>query len=365
MIDGGFERNADVPCLISYSPGSRTVYPMVNRYTALLSSLVLLCGLPTQAHAYDALQVCRDQSPLTDDIHSCLDNYLDLMDRNLGDLTIYIDGELRGRERAAFNRAQNSFYSYRRENCLWYLEIGGPRVEAEQVAKNCLADMSQNRLAELQSLIASYQNPGINDPAIDPLSATADSEATENEALASNPEANEQTSEGASESATESANAEDANAGGLSAYLGQWQVTCTDSGSKRCTIDVPLEPLSGESSGSIMRVIRRTNERSIVELHFPGVEISSPDKISWRVDNYSFGAVPGSIISVKADMLRQIINERKFLRDDLMPLFRSGSEVGITVLAEVDGSEGEEYEATLLGFSRAVTFADEFIEGEL
>ena len=143
---------------------------MLNRIVFYISAVMLLLSFQSKAYGYDALEVCRGQSNFPPDVSECMDNYLDLLDQNLGDLTIFINGELRGAERAAFGRAQNSFYSFRRENCLWYLALGGQRIEAEQVAKNCLADMSQARLAELQGLIAEYQTPGTeNLPDVNPF----------------------------------------------------------------------------------------------------------------------------------------------------------------------------------------------------
>lgn len=344
-------------------------------------AFLTLLGVQPSVKAYDALEACRASFQITDEIHDCLDNYLDLMDQNLGDLTVFIDGELRGSERAAFNRAQNSFYSYRRENCLWYLEIGGPLVLAEQVAKNCLAKMSQDRLAELQGLIAGYNNPdatgadalsSLPDTTADTtLDATPDATATIEDPILITPEGVQSASDAAaalqsSNDASQSASAADDEDKGLSAFLGEWQVNCENTGSsKRCTLDVPLLAQGASSSESIMRISRRANERTTVELRFADHTVASPELIEWRVDNYTFGPVPGSIVKLEDSTTRQIINEVKFLRDDLLPLFRSGSEVGVVLLEEPEGSIGEPFQATLLGFSRALTFADGYISGDL
>jgi len=323
---------------------------MIGRKPYLAIFFVLLCACNGPARAYDALQACRAHSLLLTDIHACLDNYLDLIDQNLEDLTIFIDGELEGPGRAAFGRAQNSFYGYRRENCLWYLEISGTRDRAEQVAKNCMAEMSQQRLAELQGLIASYQNGAVpkpdvaKEPKVEELAAAkpvTPKEAPKAPEPQPAPKANE-----------------------LSAFFGQWEVSCNTKGnSKRCSMEVPLNPIDGKSSGSTLYVTRRGNELSSVELRFPGKPLNAPENVSWRVDNYSFGAVPGSIVRNDGDLSRQVINERKFVREDLLPLFRGGSEVGITLQAK--GSAGQRYEATLVGFSKALNFADQFIDGKL
>lgn len=341
------------------------------RKQTLFRCVVFLALLSMQpsVKAYDALEACRSSFQLTDEIHDCLDNYLDLMDQNLGDLTVFIDGELQGSERAAFNRAQNSFYSYRRENCLWYLEIGGPLVLAEQVAKNCLAKMSQNRLAELQALIAGYNDPA--ETGADALTNLPDAtiDETAGEPILITPEGVQSADEAAAAlqaSAQETGASDTEEDKGLSAFLGEWQVNCTDAGSsKRCTLDVPLLAQGAASSDSIMRISRRPNERTTVELRFADHTVASPELIEWRVDNYTFGPVPGSIVKLEDNTTRQIINEVKFLRDDLLPLFRSGSEVGVVLLDEPEGSTGEPFQATLLGFSRALTFADGYITGDL
>ena len=344
---------------------------MLNRIVFYISAVMLLLSFQSKAYGYDALEVCRGQSNFPPDVSECMDNYLDLLDQNLGDLTIFINGELRGAERAAFGRAQNSFYSFRRENCLWYLALGGQRIEAEQVAKNCLADMSQARLAELQGLIAEYQTPGTeNLPDVNPFDEPVDS-ASDGDALAAATElevtaVNVPTDAPAELSATEPTGSDASNDEGLSAFLGEWEVICTQAdSSKRCTFDVPLVSQDGDSNEAVMRVTRRADEGTRVELRFPGKQIESPDNVLWQVDSYSFGSVPGSIISVNDGVVRQVINERRFLLEDLVPLFRSGSQVGITLIEKVGEREGEEYEATLGGFSRALTFADEYINGDL
>lgn len=111
----------------------------------------------------DILDDCRALTTAEDEIHNCLDNFLDLMDDNMVDLVAFVTSELsaggesRREALTAFENSQQSFETFRRENCLWYLAFSSPRVEAEQIAKNCLATLSQQRLSELQSLI--------NDPA--------------------------------------------------------------------------------------------------------------------------------------------------------------------------------------------------------
>ena len=199
--------------------------PMFRRNLFFASVFALLCSLQSTAYGYDALIACRAGASLPSKINDCMDNYLDLLDQNLGELTIFIDSELRGRERAAFNRAQNSFYSYRRENCLWYLALGDEGPESEQVAKNCLAEMSQNRLAELQGLIASYGVPEVgpvvpeaNALQVEPVPATTQG----NQTLVTRADPLSNSATDTSDSATADETADE----GISAFLGQWQVIC-------------------------------------------------------------------------------------------------------------------------------------------
>ena len=130
---------------------------MSPRATPLLFVCLMAFGQifePAQAQTYNVLQECTNQSPDIDDIHACLDNYLDIMDANIDDVSIFLDRTLEGPSLAGFKRSQQAFVQYRRQNCLWYLEFSSPRSEAEQIAKNCLATMSQQRLSELQRLMA-------------------------------------------------------------------------------------------------------------------------------------------------------------------------------------------------------------------
>ena len=58
--------------------------------TLTFSVLLLLVLSPAKGFASDTskiLQQCRDLSLADDDIHNCLDNYLDVMDANLADIS--------------------------------------------------------------------------------------------------------------------------------------------------------------------------------------------------------------------------------------------------------------------------------------
>jgi uncharacterized protein YecT (DUF1311 family) len=121
--------------------------------------LALMCLLPlAKAYANNVLEACIALSPQVNDIHICLDNYLDDMDKNIAEITAVIENEMSGESLAAFAQAQQAFTTYRRRNCLWYLQFSSPRSEAEQIAKNCLINMSQQRLSELQSLLDADSN---------------------------------------------------------------------------------------------------------------------------------------------------------------------------------------------------------------
>lgn len=130
---------------------------------ALSGFVVLFFWLVASAtvHAADTSKIlgqCRALSLLDDDIHNCLDNYLDVLDDNLAGIGDFIRVELSaaGSDEPvlqAFESSQLAFENYRSSNCLWYLEFSSPRNEAEQIAKNCLASMSEQRLAELQLLV--------------------------------------------------------------------------------------------------------------------------------------------------------------------------------------------------------------------
>jgi len=67
---------------------------------------------------------------------------------------------LRGEALNGLGRSQIAFEEYRRQNCLWYLEFSAEREEADQIAKNCLAEMSRDRLEELRRLVSNDADSG-------------------------------------------------------------------------------------------------------------------------------------------------------------------------------------------------------------
>ena len=131
---------------------ARTVGPIVGGALSLLA-----LGSPLVLQAQDTgsgvLAECAALSPRLDDIHACLDDYLGVMDEEIAASEAFIDESLDEAGRAAFAASRRAFSVYRRDNCLWYLAFSEPRVEAEQIAKDCLATMSLQRLSELRRLI--------------------------------------------------------------------------------------------------------------------------------------------------------------------------------------------------------------------
>ena len=119
----------------------------------ILLAIILPARHDAAAQEYNALAECRAQSLVLDRIHDCLDDYLDILDGNMREITGFLEQSLRGDALVRLGSAQQAFDEYRRENCLWYLEFSAPQEEAEQIAKNCLADMSRARLQELQNLV--------------------------------------------------------------------------------------------------------------------------------------------------------------------------------------------------------------------
>ena len=141
------------------SPSNRSRMSKFTSFIVSLSLAVFLTVFLPTAHGqeqdYNVLQECMKLSDANTDINNCIDNYLDLMDDNINDIAEYIAGDLDDAALDMFQLSQQAFFEYRKQNCLWYLEFSSSQPSADIIAKNCLANMSQNRLAELQSLIAS------------------------------------------------------------------------------------------------------------------------------------------------------------------------------------------------------------------
>ncbi len=389
-----------------------------------------------QPQDYNVLQECMKLSSDDVDINNCIDNYLDLMDDNIQDITEYIARDLDDASLNQFQLSQQAFFDYRKQNCLWYLEFSSPQAVAEKIAKNCLAKMSQYRLAELQSLIATDQGkantlrgfyvygasrnsfqpcgsdqrywvvgdneqvgqlqqdylnqstaslqvlyaelrgsivPNQDYPehsgevrltAVTMLSPPSDSQcrlpkgATAN-TLATLPEVKP----AAVPEPEPVVQTPDEPEQLLRAYFGEWLAECKQNKSSfTCELAVSFtgDGVTDENRPEL-RMSRRASKRTLLYMKFPDREVDSPAKIRWRVDNFAFGDIVGSEIRVDEAGTQQLVHEKKFLRDDLMPLFIKGTELGVEVLVDVDDDRGERFEASLKGLTRALNFADDFI----
>jgi len=397
---------------------------------------------PARAQTYNVLKECSSLSSGIDEIHACLDNYLDIMDANIDDVATFLNRSLEGASLAGFKRSQQAFIQYRRQNCLWYLEFTTPRSDAEQIAKNCLATMSQQRLSELQTLMAADKN-GVNtvkgfyvygpnrnsfqvcgrdarywvegdNTAVSQIqqqylnTATADLQvlfATVKGEI----DEDAQTVEGhrgvlrlaevselrvpsesdcrlpggqldifpavsaASPAQTELAVAEpepavveeqDEPQQQLVAYFGEWIADCIENdGNRKCNLQVDMVAKANGDNDEppTLSLARKTRQRTTLQVRFPDREIDTPQRIRWGVDGYIFGDILGSEIRVDETATRQLVNERRFINEDLMPLMIDGGELTVDVLASVDDRTGEVFSATLRGLTRALAFADEFV----
>ena len=132
-----------------------------------LLGLVLMAGqtpvFAVESNDASELAQCRALSQLPDDIHNCMDNFLDALDVHMAAYEAEVLEQLGGLDSVpgkAFSVSQQSFGAYRRDNCLWYQAFSQPSVEAEQIAKSCLIDMSRVRLSELMLLLDEKQSQG-------------------------------------------------------------------------------------------------------------------------------------------------------------------------------------------------------------
>ncbi len=119
----------------------------------LMAVVGCLAASSSYAQSQNVLKECVAVSSVADDIHLCMDNYLDLMDDNINGMASFLAQSLSGEALSGLQRSQRAFGEYRRQNCLWYLEFSSPRDQAELIAKNCLATMSRQRWQELQALL--------------------------------------------------------------------------------------------------------------------------------------------------------------------------------------------------------------------
>ncbi len=409
--------------------------------------LSVLPGHTLRAAEGSMLEQCRALSTDVNDIDNCMDNFLDLLDQSLADIEQYIVTELDATDTAsvqaaaAFERAQAAFRDYRRENCLWYLEFSAPKQEAGQLAKDCLATMSQTRLDELQRLVSTtpaenvlvgyyvygaerntlqlcgdsrrywvegeaaavgglqqdYLTRALTDlavlyievtgavdsragdpypehdgvfrldrvktlrppadgdcqlaavtstPSIEPVIATLDADPVTPSIEPVEP----------AESTGEPLQPEQL----LQAYFGAWEAACEQLGdSYGCRLSVALDGEGLEGAAKpLLRLTRRSRQRTIIDLEFPNQEIDLTNRIQWRVDQFDMGPVSPSRMRVDSNVARQELRDRPFIQEQLLPLLTAGESLFITVQEE-DGSESN-YTGTLLGLTRAIGFSDDF-----
>ena len=141
----------------------------------------------------------------------------------------------------------------------------------------------------------------------------------------------------------------------LIAYFGAWNADCVArGGSRTCRLATAL----GEANE--LALTRDAAGRTTVELRFPDREIDSPTKIRWSVDGFAFGDIVGSNIRVDAEATRQIVDERRFVDEELLPRMIEGNGLAVEVLDSIDAEDGERFAATLIGLTRALAFADDF-----
>lgn len=408
---------------------------------ALVVIGISLATMPVKnGYAFNALEECMKLTTLDDEIHNCLDNYLDQLDDSILSISDAIAKDLNDAPLDKFQLAQTAFYEYRKQNCLWYLEFSSPRNEAEKVAKNCLATMSVQRLSELQSLrssntnhlnvlrgfyvYGSYRNSfqpcGANErywvegdnELVGQLQqdylqkATADLQVlyvelsgrvvpgqeyeghngilnitdlttlrvpSENDcqlpgvrssqSLAIAPTAPVATAVATPAEPEIAPVANDDPEQVLRAYFGAWLAACTQRRENfMCEVSAQFDGPGVDSNNPPTVVLtRRSGKRTVVELDFPILEIDSPTKIIWRVDRLFIGDIVNSRIRVDENSTRQLVAERRFIQEDLLPLMIRGFELKVEVLEDIDDTSGDRYTASLKGLTRALAFADDFV----
>ncbi len=417
---------------------------MNKKLFAAFALVITMLGITAKSTAqdYNALAECTKLSPVLDDIHACLDNYLDVMDGSIAGITDFLARSLSGDELAGLDRSQQAFVEYRRQNCLWYLDFSSPRVEAEQIAKNCLASMSQQRLQELQKLVgvedesgqvlrgfyvygpdrnsfqvcgsdkrywvegdnvtvsriqqlylslatselqvmhvviagsidAQAQSPSDHQGVLQldtliEMSLPAESdcrlpgEQVEPDTVAD--DASNELALDETENPEEEEQEEPEQQ--LIAYFGAWVVDCVENkGLRLCNLVVEFDHPAGTDSVDksevvTLELLRQKQSATSIEVMFPNREIDSPSRIRWNIDALEFGDVVGSEIRVDEVATRQLIPAGRFLRNDLLPMMLKGAQLQIEVLASVDDASGEQFNATLNGLTKALSFADTFV----
>ena len=413
---------------------------MFVRIATTLTLLLSAASLHAQGLEDSVLAQCSAQTQDLDQVHSCLDNYLDISDANIEAITNSLESSLSGESLSGLLLSQQAFEEYRRENCLWYLKFSSPLEEAEQIAKQCLVDMSNQRLVELRSLLNaaspslqgfyvfgadrnSFQPCGSeqrywvegDSDAVGSIQQAYLSIATQERQLiyasvvgnignsvqvpsghsgvfelsqlislrlptdsdcqlptpqtAPNIDNNEllaavQLPESSEDSSPEGDDPEQQ----LTAFFGEWVADCIElTGQKSCSLYVALTPPGASDQASQdavfpkLTIDRTLGQSTTLALFFPEREIDSPSLIRWSVDEEAFGDLSGSEIRVDQLGAQQLLGESLFLTEQLMPALIDGLRLEVDVLTSVDEAQGEQFFGTLVGLTKALTFADGFI----
>ena len=446
---------------------------MARQITVALSAVLFLpaevaASPVTVAGNSSILNQCRQLSLEDNDIHNCLDNHLDAMDENLESILDVIRSELTRRAGSAdtlqaLENSQRAFETFRTDNCLWYLAFSSPRSLAEQIAKNCLATMSEQRLAELQRLLKTADEPanvqgyyvyGANRNTYVPCGSdrrywvegdnsvvgalqqrylneatlrnqllfvefAGEIDASESDAIDGHdgvfqlqsagimraptdgdcapPVAGqsataevsdtETSAEVAVESGSDDLPSDQQSAAdqepeqSLTAYFSDWTASCKQLGSSYgCELSAPHHLADSETGAEqeqqqsgLLRVTRRSGQRTIVDVELPDPFVdlvSDVDQIQWRVDAIELGKllhsqlapVEGTGERQGKAFLRQALRERWFIRDRLLPVLFRGNELIVAV--QPPGQTLTELNASLVGLTRAIAFADDFTAAE-
>lgn len=418
---------------------------MIVRIATIFMLLFSVTSLHAQGLEDNVLAQCSAQSQNLDQIHSCLDNYLDISDANIDSITNSLESSLSGESLSGLRLSQQAFREYRRQNCLWYLKFSSPLEEAEQIAKQCLVDMSNQRLEELRTLVSSesaivatvqgfyvygndrnsFQPCGSEErywidgepDAVGLIQQTYLSIVTEERQLLhasvfGNIVNSEQAPSGHSgvfqlsqliglrlptdtdcqlpnlqtvpsgdnseplvvlpeppESTEDSGSEDEEPEQQLTAFFGAWVADCIElTGQKSCSLYVALTPFGVGEQANENAVIpqltldRNPGESTSMALSFPEREIDSPSLIRWSVDDEAFGDISGSEIRVDQLGAQQLLGESRFMSEQLLPAMIDGVRLEIDVLTSVDDVQGERFTGTLIGLTKALAFADSFIQ---
>jgi len=145
----------------------------------------------------------------------------------------------------------------------------------------------------------------------------------------------------------------------LTAYFGAWLAKCEQLGTSfGCVLSVELEGDSVSDAGPpVLKITRRSEQQTDIDLEFPGQEIEGFEQIRWSVDEFDVGIIGQSQIRVDEIAARQQIRGRQLIQQDLLPRLIDG----VTVVIEVDQeTDVEKFIGTLIGLTRALAFADSF-----